>query len=251
MIKVIIIDDNADVRLLIEKLLADHPQIKIIGQARNCSEAIALISKKEPDVILLDIEMPDGSGFDVLKHFPNPLFKTIVISAYNQYAINALKLSAVDYLLKPITREELIESIEQTVKNIEDQEAQYGLLKKYLKQSPNIDRLVIPSDTHKKTIMFSEILFLKSDGGYSLFYTIDGHHIITSRSIKYYDEILPSNFFFRTHKSFIVNFEHILSIPTGRSGVIEIANDQEAQLSVRRASKFRKWYKEKTLGRDN
>ena len=116
-------------------------------------------------------------------------------------------------------------------------------MKQYLETKPKMDRIIVPSDTTKQSLLFDDIVFIRSDGGYSIFHTLDRGHIITSRSIKFYEQILPENIFFRTHKSFIVNYNHIKALPSGRSGQIIMTQDKMADLSVRRAPDFRDWYK--------
>lgn len=248
MIKIAIIDDQKDVLELLSSMLSGQAGMKVVGCADNHKEAIDLISEKQPQVVLLDIEMPEGPGFEILQHFKEPNFKVIVVSAHSKYAIKALKLAAIDYIVKPVVQEELIDAIKNGGKILEDELAHYGLLKKYLSQKPEVDRLVIPSDTTKRSIKLKDIIYMRSDGGYTIFYLTDNTHILTSRSIKYYQELLPENLFFRTHKSYMVNFHHVGTIPNGRSGQVELSHNKEAQVSVRRAPKFRKWYKDQTLG---
>lgn len=248
MIRIAIIDDQKDVLELLTSMFDNYKDLCVVGCANNHKDAIELITKKKPHVVLLDIEMPEGPGFEIIEHFKEPSFKVIIVSAHSKYAIRALKLAAIDYIVKPVVEEELIEAVRNGNKILEDELAHYGLLKKYLSQKPKIDRLVIPSDTSKRSIKLNDIIYMRSDGGYTIFYLNDNTHILTSRSIKYYQELLPENLFFRTHKSYMVNFHHVATIPNGRSGQVELTNNKEAQVSVRRAPKFRKWYKDQTLG---
>ncbi len=246
--KVLIVDDQPDVQAVLKAMLVERKDLSIVGVASSCKEAYEIITNRNPDLVLLDIEMPGESGLDLFNYFDKPPFRTIVVTAHSDYTISALKLSAMDYLLKPITADELNESIDRAFNIIEEEESQYEVLKQYLAMKPKIDRLIIPSDTDKKSLLFEEILYLKSDGGYTVFHTANQGHLITSKPIKYYEKVLPQNFFFRTHKSYIINFTHIKGLPAGRSGYIELNNGSEVQLSVRRAPDFRAWYKGLTLG---
>lgn len=246
--KILIVDDQPDVRSVLEAMLKERADVSISGSVGSCKEAYESISGLLPDIVLLDIEMPGESGLDLFNYFDKPMFKTIVVTAHSEYTISALRLAAMDYLLKPVTTKELYGAIDRANSIIEEENSQYKVLKEYLAMKPKIDRLIIPSDTDKKSLLFDEILYLRSDGGYTVFHTTTHGHLITSKPIKYYEKVLPQNFFFRTHKSFMVNFKHIKGLPAGRSGHIELLNGKEVQLSVRRAPDFRAWYKGLTLG---
>ena len=246
--RILIVDDQRDIRELLRTFLMRRKDVSIVGEAANVKEAIMACDEKRPDIVLLDIELPDGSGFDVLHHFKSPFFKTIIVTAYSDYIINALRLAALDYLLKPITFDELNSSIDRISALIEEEKSQYRLLKDYLSQKPEIDRILIPSDSTKHSLLFKDILYLRSNAGYTVFHCIDESHVISSRSISYYEEILPEKLFFRTHKSFVVNYHHIAKLPAGRSGTIQLNQDKTVELSVRRAPDFREWYKGLTLG---
>lgn len=246
-IEVLIVEDNCEARSLLKYYLNKLEDVQLVGEAQTCVEAIARITEMEPEVVFLDMELPDGNGLDILAHFHYPKFKVIVVTGYNSYAIRALRLAAIDYILKPPSEEEIVDALSKADKLLHEDHVQYTVLKDYLSQSPDLDRLVIPSDSSKRSLKFEEIVYLRSDGGYTIFYTHDQRHIITSKPISYFEEILPANFFFRSHKSFIVNFKYVKTIPSGRGGDIDMGNDFCAKLSVRKAAAFRKWYKERTL----
>ncbi|MFY0644212.1 MAG: response regulator transcription factor [Bacteroidia bacterium] len=246
--RILIVDDQQDIRELLRTVLMMRKDVIVVGEAANVQDAIKLCEGKRPDIVLLDIELPDGSGFDLLHHFKSPFFKTIIVTAFSDYIVNALRLSALDYLLKPITFDELNVSIDRISAMIEDEKSQYKLLKDYLAQKPEIDRILIPSDTNKHSLLFKDILYLRSNAGYTVFHCVNHKHVISSKSISYYEEILPEKLFFRTHKSFVVNYHHIAQLPSGRSGTIILNQDKSVELSVRRAPDFREWYKSLTLG---
>ena len=246
MISTVIIEDIPANRELLRTYLEDLSEIRLVGEAEDVESGIRLIQRTNPKLVLLDIDLPDGSGFDIIKAIPKPGFKTIVTTGYNQFAIQAIKLSAIDYLLKPIQKEDLFEAIGNTSRIIHDEQYQHDLLRHYMNANNKVDRLVISSDKYKTPIMFSDIMYLKSDGGYTFFYLSNGESTLSSRSIHYYEEFLPKDQFFRTHKSFIINYSFIKVIPIGRSGAIPMPNGKDVQISVRRMAAFRKWYRQHT-----
>jgi len=246
MIRTLIIEDSSPNRNLLRSYLKDFSEIEIVGEAENVQQGIDLIRKMDPKLILLDIELPDGSGFDIIKAIPKPGFKTIITTGYNNFAIQALKLSALDYLLKPIQKLELFEAIGNTARIIHDEQYQHDLLNHYMNANNKVDRLVVSTEKYKRPILFDDLMYLRSDGGYTFFYLSNGEQYLSSRSIHFYEEFLPKDRFYRSHKSFMLNYSFVERIPLGRGGRIPMPNGKEVLISVRRMPGFRKWYNENT-----
>ncbi|MBR9861397.1 response regulator transcription factor [bacterium] len=246
MIDTIIIEDIAKNRAILKSYLADFRNINIVAEADDVQSGLKAIRKYDPKLVLLDIELGDEIGFDIFNFIPKPKFKTIVITGFNQYAIQALKCSAIDYLLKPVNKAELFDAIGNTTKVIQDEQYQLDLLSHYMNASNQVDRLIVSTDKFKKPILFNELMYLKSDGGYTFFYLSTGEYFLSSRSIQFYEDFLPKDRFFRSHKSYIVNYSFINVIPLGRGGKIPMPNGKDIQISVRRMAAFRKWFTENT-----
>jgi Response regulator of the LytR/AlgR family len=191
-IKTIILEDQPDIRESIRTMLTARPYISIVGAAGTVSEALPLLASTKPDLLLLDVELADGLGFDVLHVITDT--SVIFVTAYHQYAIKALKHGAFDYLLKPIDIDELLSAIDKAAQS---------------KKRGPCDFVVLASSDYYQLVKFHEILYCQSDNGYTTFHLVDGRTILTSQHLKRYEDILPREIFFRPHKSFLVNHQFV------------------------------------------
>jgi len=216
MVKAIIIDDEVRARSLLEHLIHEHcTDVHSIIGAGNLKEGVEKIKKEKPQIVFLDIEMPEESGLKVLEYFNEDeiSFQIIFVTAYDQYAINAFKLSAIDYLLKPVDYNELKKAVQKAIRSI-----------KLNKQdvTPNWRKLKEAFDAHtdnKITISIPkgflsvskhDILFLQADAMYTNVYMQDGSHETICKPLKYFTEHLTSSgIFFKPHRSYLVNINHI------------------------------------------
>lgn len=220
--KAILIDDEKRSRILLKAMLADHcPEIEVIGDYSDLESGVLAIKKIQPDVVFLDIELPESSGLDILNFFEDkPIdFAIIFVTAYNEFAIQAFKLSAVDYLLKPINSEKLIEAI-TLLKNLKNKELrQLNFLKSNLYETRK--KIVIPSRNDIQYLDPEDILFIKADGSYCQFSLKNGKKIMMSKNLKYVEEMISGiQFLQRVHKSFIVNINEIISFQRGENTLI-------------------------------
>jgi two-component system, LytTR family, response regulator len=239
--KAIIIDDEQKGRNLLKELLARYcPDVKVLALAKNALEGIEQIKLLSPDVIFLDINMPEIDGFGMLERLGMVNFDLIFVTAYHQHAIRAYKFMAFDYLLKPIDPEELIATIERlkAKKNGLSLQDRLQLLMKQMEQphkSPT--RLTIHSTDGITVLNISEIVCLEADGPYTIFHLNAQPKIISSRHLKEYDEMLSPNGFFRCHHSFLVNMNHIKRYVRTDNYVI-LSNGFQAEVSKRRKDEF-------------
>jgi two-component system LytT family response regulator len=230
MIKAVIIDDE---QLAIESLQWEienfSNEVKIIETFTNPKEAISGINYLKPDLVFLDIEMPEIDGFQLLQLLDYRNFDLIITTAYNQYAIQAFKANAIDYLLKPIDPDDLLQAIEKvkmrqsnnnSTKNIET--VLNKLIKTEFKQKK------IPLNLNNKIVLVEaeEILYCKSDGGYTNVFMKNGESYLVSRSIKSFEELLPKEMFLRNHKSYIVNLNEIKELLKQGTGELVMSNDK-------------------------
>ncbi|MBN8786647.1 MAG: response regulator transcription factor, partial [Terrimonas sp.] len=215
MIKTIIVDDEPKGRLALqEKIKAYCPTVEIVGQAGNGLEAITLIDNLKPELLFLDIEMPQMNGFEMLRKLKEKNFFIIFTTAYDQYAIQAIKYAAFDYLLKPIDIEELKTAVNKIKTTSENQFiAQLKLLQENLALPvKKLHKLAIPS---LESILFLEIhhiIHLEANSNYTNIYMADKTKIIASKTLKEFSELLPADIFFRTHHSHIINLNFIKDI---------------------------------------
>jgi len=238
MIKIVIVDDENNVRIVIKKLLAlVSNDYQVVGEAASVVEAKEIIEKTKPDLLLLDIELEDGTGFDLLKQISNPNFKLIFITAFNEYAIKAFKFNALDYLLKPIDPEELKTAIEKVKAEVNSTNELNLLLQNFETNKKNEEqKLVIKTTQRTHFIPIKDILYFQSDGSYSKIVTKDTS-ILASKNLKHFQELVPAEIFIRTHQSFLVNKLHIVSL---KNNTILLNNDVEIPISVRRKSDIKK-----------
>ena len=238
MLKIVIIDDEKNVRIVIKKLLSlISSDYTIVGEAPSIKESIELITKTDPDIVLLDIQLEDGNGFDLLEQLPKIDFKLIFITAFNEYAIKAFKFNALDYLLKPIDPEELKNAMEKAALNIASNN-DLELLLNNLKSNKvsKIKKLVIKTTQKTHFIPINEILYFESDGSYSKIVTVS-YAILASKNLKHFQKIVSNDLFIRTHQSFLVSKLHITGIEGNN---ILLKNDVLIPISVRRKSEIKK-----------
>jgi two-component system, LytTR family, response regulator len=221
--KAIIIDDEKNARILLEGMVKEYtPDIEIVDTCANLQSGVISIYKHKPKLVFLDIEMPGHSGLELLDFFEEKDvdFSVIFTTAYNQYAIQAFKLSAIDYLLKPIEPEDLENAVERFIKQESKQD--FKLLKNNLNTGNSI-KIALPTSNSIKFVEIETILFIKGDGGYSHFYLNDGSTVMVSKTLKVYEDILKEQKnFFRCHKSFIVNILHISDYVKADGGYLVI-----------------------------
>jgi two-component system LytT family response regulator len=213
MITAIIIDDEDHARESLRKVISQFcPEINILGVGENVDEAIELVHRFTPDIVFLDIEMPNGNGFTIFKHFKHPNFKTIFTTAYEEYAIKAFRFAALDYLTKPIDFRQLQESIGRfkSKQKVELNEQRIELLLENLMNRPSeFNKIVIPDYDGFTLINISDIVYCKADGSYTEIFMLNGKKITTSKLLKSMEELLPKETFYRIHKSFLINMNLI------------------------------------------
>lgn len=201
-LKAILVDDERLARLNLRKLLAPHPEIKIVGEASSCESAVELIRLYDPQLIFLDIQLSGETGFDLLERINNSI-KVIFVTAYDEYAIRAFEVNAIDYLLKPVNPERLKKAIEKVIKREKTPESE---TKSYEYSDSIYVRL---NNYSSRFIKISSINFIEPVGNYSKIVTIEGKHCLVLKTLKQWQEELPDNNFVRIHRSSIVNIEHV------------------------------------------
>jgi two-component system LytT family response regulator len=243
MIRTIIIDDEPDGIGSLAELLKNFTSVnvKIVGTATNLPDGVKLIHSLNPDLVFLDINMPKESGMNIYKYFPNPKFNIIFVTAYSQYAIEALKKSALDYLLKPVDYLELDDALKKLLKKLKE-EQNLLQLDDYLKQlnAPNIPgKNIVINTEHGFFVENSKnIEYCKADQSYSMIYTNNGKEVTISKPLKYLEDLLPTNQFIRTHKSFLVNILYIRQYVRADENYIILKSGKRIPVSVRKNTDF-------------
>ena len=237
MLKVLLIDDEERatdaLRLMIEKMVPEIQQIFVCNDSRKAAEMIHFC---QPGLVFLDIQMPHLNGFELLEKLPNKNFKLIFTTAYNEYAIQAIRFSAFDYLLKPIDSDELQASVHRFLGNQENYQQQLDLLKNIMHniQAPSADefRLALPTKDGVHFLMPNEIIRCEAVGNYTKFFTDKSKTYLISRTLGEYDTLLTPHNFIRTHKSHLVNKKFISFVD--HDGFAVLKDNSKVEVSRRR-----------------
>jgi len=243
MIKVLVIDDEVQARRAIVNMLAFYcKDILVVGEAENVSCGLIAIRKLEPDLVLLDVEMPDGSGFDLLNQLQEIDFSLIFITAHEQYALQAIKFSALDYLLKPLNPADLKEAINKAVKSRkEDLILKLKAYSENTSETTHIPRkIVLNTATNIYVINTEDILRCEADENYTKIFFLGRDKIIVAKTLKEFDELLNPFGFFRIHQSHIINLAYVDSYLKGLGGYAIMKNKEKVPVSSRRKEMFLK-----------
>jgi len=239
--RAIIVDDEIDAIQTLEFLLQNYcPDVEIVGKATGIFEAKEIIIDEEPDLVFLDVIMPQGTGFELLGFFPQRDFDVIFVTAHNEFAINAFKFSAVDYLLKPVDPDELITAIRKVNErrgkrqNI-DMEV---LMDNVLSKKPK--KIAVSNLEGINYINVDEIICVQAEGSYSVIHQTDGRKVILSKNLKEYESLFQSYDFFRVHNSYIVNLQYVSRFNARDGAIIEMSNGLEIPISRRKKELFLK-----------
>ncbi|WP_343702819.1 LytTR family DNA-binding domain-containing protein [Chitinophaga sp.] len=231
MIRVVIIDDEPAIRKDLQALMQQQAGFIVVGACGGIQEARVLIPASQPDLLLLDISLADGTGFDLLQEL-TPACKVIFITAHQHFAIKAIKYGALDYLLKPVDEEELQQALARVSRMQAAEPAQLAVAREQLKQGGLPHRIVLRSQQYLQIVAFEEIIYCQSDAGYTTFFLTDGRKIVVSKSIKEYEELLPDTWFLRPHQSYLVNHRFIDRYH--KDGYLVLRNNIEIPVSTRR-----------------
>lgn len=244
-----IVDDEKNARDLLRAMLARYaPEFIVVGEASSVDDSVPMVIKFKPDLLFLDIELTDGTGFDVLDKLGSKMVPTIFITAFDHYAIKAVKTNAFDYILKPIDYLELIEAVNK-FKNFAFQSSFKNSLNNYFYNKPLSDpfqsKLAIPGRKETLFISIKNIVKCKAEKSYTWLYLKNGKKIISSKNLGEFEKLLPAInpefnfFFFRIHHNTIVNTLFIKKYNI-KEGILFLENNEELKISMRRKSSFLK-----------
>ena len=243
MIKAIIVDDELGARESLSKMIEKNcKQLEVIAKADSAQAAFETITSKQPDLVFLDIEMPNGNAFDLLEKFKEINFNIIFTTAYDHYAIKAIKFSAVDYILKPIDPEELVEAVKRFEKKHQGQpntlDKQFKTLLSNVRPENKLKKVGIPDGDGLIFINLSDIVRCESDGNYTFFILTNGKKIIASRTLGEYEQMFTEDNFFRIHRSHLINLQHVKKYIKGEGGYVIMSDDSQVEVSRRNKNEF-------------
>jgi two-component system LytT family response regulator len=250
-LKSLIIDDEPDAIKTLREVIEKHcKDVKIIGEADSVENAINQIEELKPNLLFLDVELKDGTGFDILKRVSYKKFVTIFISAHNHYSIQAFKFSAVDYLLKPVDISELCNAVERAMyyqnPSTMDTFRNYEVLLENL-NTTSPKKFAIPTSEGLEYINIDDIILIKADGSYSELFFSGGKHKLVSKVLKDFHERLYDHGFFRSHNSFLVNLRHVKKFLKKDGGCIEMSDGSIAYISRKNIDIFKQVMNKYTL----
>ena len=236
---VLIDDDQSNLSALSEKLSKHCPQVEIIGRCDNAQEGIETIEREKPALVFLDIEMPVMNGFVLLQQLTYRDFGLILVTAYDHYAIKAIKYSALDYLVKPVDIDDLKAAIAKAETNSEsrNKQLQLELLLEHLnKKQPN--RITIPTSDGLHFINIDNIMYLEASNNYTQIYLATNQKFLVSRTLKEFEDILPTDPYVRIHHSTIVNKHYVEKYIRGDGGQVVMRQGRVLDVSKRRKTEF-------------
>lgn len=238
--KAIIIDDELRARMLLRAMLQEHaPHLEVVADCENLPKGIKAIRREKPQLVFLDIEMPGHSGLELLDFFNEEEidFRIIFVTAYNEYAIKALRLSALDYLLKPVDAEELKAAVASFEKS-GLHPGRYLSLRQHL-QHPLDKRIAVPSGNSIRFIDTDSICFLKADSSYTEIHFSDKSKLVVSRTLRNFEEAFEGNpLFFRCHKSYLVNCNYIVDYVKSEGGYLSLTDGSTLPISPERSAEL-------------
>jgi two-component system LytT family response regulator len=238
--KALIIDDENRTRELIAKMITSFGfDIEAIPVGENVQSGIKAIEEIKPDIVFLDIQMPDGTGFDVLRSVKNKNFEVVFITAHEEFAIKAIKFSALDYLLKPIDPSELRAAVERAIKAVDDkkEDSQFDALQSNIQPNQK-RRLVLKTQESVFVVELHEIIRCEADRNYTSFFLVGGKKILVSKTLKEYETLLSSHNFLRVQQSHLINLDYVDRYDKGNGGSVVMKDGSEVPLSPAKRDVF-------------
>jgi two-component system, LytTR family, response regulator len=246
MIRTIIVEDENKARETLVNMLGMYcPSVDIVDQADCVEKGVKSINYNNPDLVFLDIQMPDGTGFDLLKKLKDQNFKLVFTTAFEEYAIKAFKFSAIDYLLKPIDPEDLVKTITKIERIIEDENNQIklkALLENIETISTEVKKIVLKTAESIHIVKVKDIIRCESSSNYTSFFFRDGKKLLVSKTLKEFDEMLSDYGFFRVHQSHLVNTQYITSFEKSDGGFLAMSDDSKIPVSYRKKESLLKLF---------
>ncbi len=243
MIKTVIVDDEPPARNLLTLLIRDHfPELEVIGVAKNEKEAYSQLTELQPDLVFLDIELGKTTAFNLLGKFSTIPFAVIFVTAYQDYAVQAFKVNAIDYIVKPIELSELKVAIEKAVNTIQKEKDLTAHLFKFmesLKAGIAVNKISINTASETRFVIVEDIVHCEADGNATIIYLNSGQTIYSTHTLKYFEDKLAPHNFLRVHSKHLVNQNYIANYKkNGRTGIVILKDGSMINVSARKKNDF-------------
>ncbi|MEP7169872.1 MAG: LytTR family DNA-binding domain-containing protein [Bacteroidota bacterium] len=244
MIRTILIDDEQHCRDSLSATLKNHfPEIELLAVCTNVIEGQEAIEKLKPELVFLDVEIPPSTGFDLLQNLSSISFEVIFTTAFDKYAVRAIKASALDFILKPVGKEDLslaLERFKQKKSKNDSQQQMETLFENIRHLKDPLKKIMLPSQNGFEYVNVKDIIRLQADSNYTTFYFTDKRKIVVSKTLKEYEDMLSGKDFFRVHQSHIINTQFIKNYVKGEGGIVVMQDGSEIDVSRRRKEDFLK-----------
>lgn len=241
-IKALIVDDELHGRNALRRSLAENcPEVKVLALCDTPEAGIEKIKELQPDLVFLDIQMPKLSGFDVLQQLSPITFEVVFVTSYDQYAIRAIKFSALDYLLKPVDPNELMQAVQRAKEQLEHVGGSYryqSVLNNIDHTSGKIEKLAVPTLDGIDFYKTEDIIYCDADGHYTTLYLVGKRKEVVSKTLKDFENLLSESGFFRIHNSSLVNMRHIQKYVRGEGGYVVLTEDYHVTVARRKKDAF-------------
>lgn len=242
-LKALIVDDELNGRQALRRMIGRCPEVTLVGMAGSAGEAKMQIISSDPDLVFLDISMPGGSGFDLLDSLPNRRFQVVFVTGYEEFAVRAFRASAIDYLLKPVVQEDLQDAISKASRIIAmdglatPMSDTFAQLNQSLK-TKRISRIALQKTQGVDLVEIKEISYLEADVNYTRFHLANGRKIVACNTLRHFEQILELEGFFRVHRSYLINMEHLQAYQQSPATEAVLKNGTRVEVSRRRAASF-------------
>lgn len=239
MIRTLIIDDEIKSQTTLQKLLERYcPGVEVIGFAGNVQTGVECIDRLHPDLVFLDISMPDGDGFEVLEKVGKRNFEVVFTTAFNDYAIKAFQFSALHYLLKPINYLELQDAINRYQQNHQNIDLNEKIKILYDSLNNQHQKIILPTANGLRIIELKQISHCEADGSYTKFYLVNNESLMVSKALSNFEEILPADVFCRVHSKHLINLNFVSHYIKGRAGRLVLLDGKEIDVSEGKKAEF-------------
>ncbi|MBS1663687.1 MAG: response regulator transcription factor [Bacteroidetes bacterium] len=239
MIRAVLLDDEQHSRQVLCEMLTEHfKNIEVLAVCENIAEAVTAITQHHPDLVITDIELDSSSVFDMLQGLPGIDFEVIFTTAHEKYALQAIKFSALDYLLKPFSLEDLSRAIDQCQTKLNERQSarQFEVLFHNLKKDTK--KIVVPTSNGLQVVSLKDIIRCQAEGNYTLFFFALDKKMLVTKTLKEFEDLLNGYDFIRVHNSHLINLNHIVKYTKGEGGVVAMSDGSEVDVSRRKKEEF-------------